>query len=96
MTADRSKGARGRRSRYRPWPAGTYSAYCSVPGHKDLGMTASVVASQGGTGVAAGVDASSEMGDMSSCNMSAQQMAEMHQAGVSAFLAGKETTTLGG
>jgi uncharacterized cupredoxin-like copper-binding protein len=75
--------------------AGTYSAYCSVPGHKDLGMTASVVASDA-NGVAAGVDASTDMGDMSASNMSAQQMAEMHEAGVTAFLAGKQTTTLGG
>jgi manganese oxidase len=74
--------------------AGTYSAYCSIPGHKDLGMTASVVASD--TEATAGADASSDMGSMSSSSMSAQQMAEMHKAGVDAFLAGKETTTQGG
>jgi uncharacterized cupredoxin-like copper-binding protein len=76
--------------------AGTYPAYCSIPGHKDLGMTASVVASDAAVGGATSVDASSDMGGMSSSTMSAQQMAEMHEAGVTAFLAGKETTTVGG
>jgi uncharacterized cupredoxin-like copper-binding protein len=76
--------------------AGTYSAYCSIPGHKDLGMTASVVASDAGAGGGTSVDASADMGGMSSASINAQQMAEMHKAGVDAFLAGKETTTQGG
>ena len=69
--------------------AGVYTAYCTVPGHKDLGMIATVMA---GSDTAAGAGSSS--GSMSS-NMTAQQMADMHKAGVEAFLAGKETDTQG-
>jgi manganese oxidase len=77
--------------------AGSYSALCSVPGHKDLGMTATVVASASGaaSGSVAGAS-SAAMPGMSSQAMSAQQMADMHKAGVEAFLAGKQTSTLGG
>jgi len=65
--------------------AGSYQAYCTVPGHKDLGMSATVVAGSGG------------MSDMSSSSsgMTAQQMADMHKAGIEAFLAGNQTPTQG-
>ena len=76
--------------------AGTYSALCSVPGHKDLGMTATVVASAAGAASSAPGASSSAMPGMSSQAMSAQQMADMHKAGVTAFLAGKQTSTQGG
>ena len=67
--------------------AGTYSAYCTVSGHKDLGMLATVTA--GGSNGAGATT-------VSSSGMSAQTMASMHQAGVEAFLAGNQTTTQGG
>lgn len=66
--------------------AGTYTAYCTVPGHKDLGMVATVTA---GTAIAGATGATS------SSTMSAQQMADMHKAGVEAFLAGNQTSTQG-
>jgi FtsP/CotA-like multicopper oxidase with cupredoxin domain/plastocyanin len=66
--------------------AGSYQAYCTVPGHKDLGMLATVVVGSGGMS-----DASSS----SSAGMTAQQMADMHKAGVEAFLAGNQTPTQG-
>jgi manganese oxidase len=78
--------------------AGSYQAYCSIPGHKDLGMKATVVA---GASSGAGSSGISGMPGMSSTapaspSMSAQQMAEMHKAGVDAFLAGHQTTGVGG
>jgi len=69
--------------------AGDYQAYCAVPGHKDLGMVATVTA--GADASAAGTDTTT----MSSAGMTAQQMADMHKAGVEAFLAGNETSTQG-
>jgi len=69
--------------------AGVYTAYCTVPGHKDLGMIATVLAGSATTG-----GAGSSSGSMSS-NMTAQQMADMHKAGVEAFLAGNQTDTQG-
>jgi manganese oxidase len=67
--------------------AGTYAAYCTVSGHKDLGMVATVTAGSGDA--AAGATGSSPTG------MSAEMMATMHKAGVDAFLAGDQTTTQG-
>jgi FtsP/CotA-like multicopper oxidase with cupredoxin domain len=67
--------------------AGTYAAYCTVSGHKDLGMLATVTAGSGST--PAGATGSSSAG------MSAEMMAAMHKAGVDAFLAGNQTTTQG-
>ena len=67
--------------------AGTYPAYCTVSGHTDLGMLATVTAgAEGGTTGATG---------SSSADMSAEMMATMHKAGVDAFLAGDQTTTQG-
>ena len=65
--------------------AGTYAAYCTVSGHKDLGMLATVTAGAGATGATGS----------SSAGMSAEMMAAMHKAGVDAFLAGNQTTTQG-
>jgi FtsP/CotA-like multicopper oxidase with cupredoxin domain len=67
--------------------AGTYPAYCTVSGHKDLGMLATVTA--GADSGANGATGSSSAG------MSAEMMATMHKAGVDAFLAGDQTTTQG-
>jgi FtsP/CotA-like multicopper oxidase with cupredoxin domain len=69
--------------------AGSYEAYCTVAGHKDLGMVGTVTA---------GADASTEGTDApttSSAGMTAEQMADMHKAGVEAFLAGNQTATQG-
>ncbi len=73
--------------------AGTYQAYCSVAGHRTLGMTATVSASDAGiTGGAGGTDTSAA----AMSTMTPQQMADMHKAGVEAFLAGNQTSTQGG
>ena len=65
--------------------AGTYSAYCTVSGHKDLGMVATVTAGD----PAAGSTGSSPPA------MSAEMMATLHKAGVDAFLAGNQTDIQG-
>ena len=67
--------------------AGTYAAYCTVSGHEDLGMLATVTAgaATGATGAAGA----------SSSSMSAAMMAAMHKAGVDAFLAGNQTARTG-
>ena len=79
--------------------AGTYKALCTIPGHEQLGMTATITAAEGtstgGTTAAAGdtmgaTDSSSPM-----ANMTAQQMADMHKQGVEDFLAGNQTSTQG-
>ena len=77
---------------------GSYQAFCTVPGHRDLGMTATVAAGAGGGAVASGEagQMSSQMSNQSPPAMSAQQMADMHKAGVDAFLAGNQTSTQGG
>ena len=76
--------------------AGTYDALCTVAGHKDLGMVATVVASDGsGTTVAAGsTGATGSAAGHSS--MSASEMAALHEEGVNAFLEGGQTDTTGG
>ncbi|MGZ6545752.1 MAG: multicopper oxidase domain-containing protein [Actinomycetota bacterium] len=70
--------------------AGTYTAYCTVPGHKDLGMVATIVA-----GASTGTGSSGDTSTTGMANMTAQQMADMHKAGVEAFLAGNQTSTQG-
>jgi FtsP/CotA-like multicopper oxidase with cupredoxin domain len=69
--------------------AGSYEAFCSVTGHKGLGMVATVVAGSSAATPASG-------GDTGHSTMTAQQMADMHKAGVDAFLAGDQTSTVGG
>jgi FtsP/CotA-like multicopper oxidase with cupredoxin domain len=71
--------------------AGSYEAFCSVTGHSDLGMVATVVAGSSTTTV--GSDGATAT-DRST--MTAEQMADMHQAGVDAFLAGEQTSIHGG
>ncbi len=71
---------------------GAYEAYCTVAGHKDLGMVGTVNAGVEANGD--GTDAT-DGGTMSSAGMTAQEMADMHEVGVQAFLAGKETSTRG-
>ena len=72
--------------------AGTYAAYCTVSGHKDLGMLATVTA---GTGDGAAGRHRVGLRRPSIAGMSAEMMASMHKAGVDAFLAGNQTTTQG-
>ena len=72
--------------------AGTYAAYCTVSGHKDLGMLATVTAGTGdGTAGATGAGSAGQ----NSTGMSAEMMATMHKASVDAFLAGNQTPTQG-
>jgi manganese oxidase len=67
--------------------AGTYAAYCTVSGHKDLGMLATVTAGAG--------DGATGATGSSSAGMTAEMMAAMHKAGVQAFLEGDQTSTQG-
>ncbi|HEX9313030.1 MAG TPA: multicopper oxidase domain-containing protein [Actinomycetota bacterium] len=75
--------------------AGTYSAWCTVPGHKALGMSAVLVAgsSAAGTeaGQASGTSGMSGMAGMSGMSgMTPQQMADAHKASTVAFPAKTE------
>jgi FtsP/CotA-like multicopper oxidase with cupredoxin domain len=65
--------------------AGTYPALCTVPGHDQLGMKATVIA---GGDASTGDAATTDM----SAGMTAQEMADMHEAGVAAFPAATEGT----
>jgi FtsP/CotA-like multicopper oxidase with cupredoxin domain/uncharacterized cupredoxin-like copper-binding protein len=67
--------------------AGSYAAYCTVAGHKDLGMLATVTAGSGPAGASGATS--------TGAGMTAQMMADMHKAGVEAFLAGGQTDTQG-
>ncbi len=74
---------------------GTYDALCTIPGHDQLGMTATVTAGAGSS--SAGSAGSGGMGTSGSMpatmpSMTAQQMADSHKAGVSAFPAKTEGT----
>jgi FtsP/CotA-like multicopper oxidase with cupredoxin domain len=62
---------------------GIYPALCTVPGHDQLGMKATVIA---------GADAGDASTVATGSGMSAQEMADMHQAGVAAFPAATEGT----
>jgi uncharacterized cupredoxin-like copper-binding protein len=64
-------------------PAGSYTTECTVPGHADAGMKGMLMVAAG-TVQAAG-DAGASPAPMSS--MTAQEMADAHQAGVDAFVA---------
>ena len=67
-------------------PAGEYTTECTVPGHADAGMKGMLMVAAAGTGTvqAAGSDVGASPTPMAS--MSAQQMADAHQAGVDAFV----------
>lgn len=66
---------------------GTYDALCTVPGHDGLGMVATVVASDDPT-----ADGGAEATSHTASSMTAEQMAQMHEAGVAAFPAATEGT----
>ena len=74
-------------------PSGNYQAFCSIPGHRDLGMVASITA---GAGASAGTGSQMGMSQQTMASMSPQQMADMHKQGVEAFLAGNQTKVQGG
>ena len=74
--------------------AGAYDALCTVPGHKDLGMVATVNATEGG-GTTTAAGATGATGSAAG-GMSASEMATMHEQGVKDFLAGGQTDTTGG
>jgi FtsP/CotA-like multicopper oxidase with cupredoxin domain/uncharacterized cupredoxin-like copper-binding protein len=66
--------------------AGTYDMLCTIPGHADLGMTATLTVAEGaGTVAAAGTDS---MAGMSSPmpSMTAEEMATSHEKGVTDFV----------
>jgi FtsP/CotA-like multicopper oxidase with cupredoxin domain len=69
--------------------AGEYETLCTVPGHTDLGMVGTLVASAGGAAQAETAATTSHAA------MTAEEMAAGHEAGVQAFLAGEETETHG-
>lgn len=69
--------------------AGTYPVLCTVPGHDQLGMKATVIAAED----AATVDGAAA--DTSS-TMTAQEMADMYKAGVEAFPAARTTARFRG
>jgi uncharacterized cupredoxin-like copper-binding protein len=68
--------------------AGTYDIRCTVPGHDQLGMVGTLTVSGGSSG--AGVTEATPHEDMT-----AEEMAAAHEAGVEAFLAGGQTTIQG-
>jgi FtsP/CotA-like multicopper oxidase with cupredoxin domain/plastocyanin len=73
--------------------AGTYEALCTIPGHADLGMKATVTAT---AGVVAAAGSTGTTGSAPSpATMTAQQMADMHEQGVKDFLAGDQTSGQG-
>ena len=75
--------------------AGSYDALCTVPGHVDMGMVATMIASSDAPVAVAGVTVAAA-GVPSHTSMSAEQMAALHEQGVKDFLAGQQTDTQGG
>jgi FtsP/CotA-like multicopper oxidase with cupredoxin domain/plastocyanin len=71
---------------------GSYKALCTVPGHDQLGMVATVTASEGGSGGTEAAAGSSGMDMASGGGMTAQEMAAGHQASVEAFPAETQGT----
>ena len=74
--------------------AGSYQVRCTVPGHDQLGMTGTLVVASGSGDAAAGGQADT-MDQMQHADMTAEEMATAHKAGVDAFLAGGQTKTQG-
>jgi FtsP/CotA-like multicopper oxidase with cupredoxin domain len=74
--------------------AGTYDVLCTVPGHDQLGMkgTLTISTTDQGSGTQ---DQPGSLDDMSHANMTAEEMAAAHEAGVKAFLAGNQTKVQG-
>jgi FtsP/CotA-like multicopper oxidase with cupredoxin domain/uncharacterized cupredoxin-like copper-binding protein len=64
---------------------GQYEARCTVPGHDQLGMVATVTASASGGASGTTVDGGSGMDMASGSGMTAQEMADSHKAGMEAF-----------
>jgi manganese oxidase len=81
-----------------PLDAGTYSVWCTVPGHKEAGMSALLVTGQGGTGAeqpsSGGGSASMPGMGGGRSGMTGEQMADAHKRSTLAFPA--ETAGLGG
>jgi FtsP/CotA-like multicopper oxidase with cupredoxin domain len=81
--------------------AGTYKTYCTVVGHEDLGMVGQLMvsgsgAAGAGTGQAGGTDQAAGADPNASppahMNMTADEMAQSHEAGVEAFPAETQGT----
>lgn len=62
--------------------AGSYQVRCTVPGHDQLGMTGTLVVVAGSGDAAAGQ--ADTMDHMQHANMTAEEMATAHEAGVDA------------
>jgi FtsP/CotA-like multicopper oxidase with cupredoxin domain len=70
--------------------AGSYQVLCTVPGHDSLGMTGTLVVTGGSDG-----ETTAAGGSSGHASMTAEEMAAAHEAGVKAFLAGDETSSVG-
>jgi uncharacterized cupredoxin-like copper-binding protein len=68
--------------------AGTYEVRCTIPGHDQLGMVGTLM-------VGGGTPDSGTNGATPHANMTAEEMAAGHEAGVKAFLAGGQTRSQG-
>ena len=71
--------------------AGSYEILCTVPGHDQLGMKGTLTLAGAAGGGTATSDQPGSMDDMQHSNMTAEEMATAHKAGVDAFLAGDQT-----
>ena len=71
--------------------AGNYHVLCTVPGHENLGMSGTLAVSGD-----AGENEARDVVESGHADMTAEEMAAAHEAGVEAFLAGNETEFQGG